>query len=146
MAHVEEPNNVTQAPPETPEWNHCAYQGEVHLAYAPWQHFSLETRLAQGEQWVRRMSETPSTTSSPESIAIHLRFVLQCTSNLWCNAPPICIVHKIHPKSRVSLWESFSYFWHYQDVCCSYYAESAPTCRATCPAFLQQSSLWWFKA
>ena len=33
----------------------------------------------------RRMSETPTTTTSKESIAIHLQFVLQYASNLYCS-------------------------------------------------------------
>ena len=34
----------------------------------------------------RSMSETPTTTTSQKSIAIHLQFVLQCSSKLYCNA------------------------------------------------------------
>ena len=33
----------------------------------------------------RRMSETPTTTTCQKSIAIHLPFVLQCASNLYCS-------------------------------------------------------------
>ena len=39
---------------------------------------------------LRRMAETPTTTTSQKSIAIHLPFVLQYASNLYCSAfgPP----------------------------------------------------------
>ena len=40
---------------------------------------------------IRRTSETPTTTTSLRSIAIHLQFVLQYASYLYCGAPPICI-------------------------------------------------------
>ena len=40
----------------------------------------------------RRMSETPTTTTSHKSIAIHLQFVLQYAANLYCSTPPICIL------------------------------------------------------
>ena len=35
---------------------------------------------------VRRLSETPTSTTSQKSIAIHLQFVLQYASNLYCSA------------------------------------------------------------
>ena len=35
---------------------------------------------------IRRVSETPTTTTSQKNIAIHLQFVLQYASNLYCSA------------------------------------------------------------
>ena len=35
---------------------------------------------------IRRMSETPTTTTSQKSIAIHLQFVLEYASNVYCSA------------------------------------------------------------
>ena len=56
----------------------------------------------------RRMSEPPSTTTSQESIAIHLQFVLQYA--FWChtalrkgkyfNTPPICIAARLPSVSQ----------------------------------------------
>ena len=37
-------------------------------------------------QYFRRTSETPTTTASQKSIAIHIQFVLQHASNLYCNS------------------------------------------------------------
>ena len=63
---------------------------------------------------LRRMSDTPTTATSQKSIAIHLQFVLQYASNLYCSAfgaafgapmlrgkgstvstPPICIAARL---------------------------------------------------
>ena len=46
----------------------------------------MTNRPTDGGTWVRRMSETPTTTTSRKSIAIHLQFVLQYASNLYCHA------------------------------------------------------------
>ena len=46
--------------------------------------FSREFR--DSRDFIRRMSETPATTTSQKTIAIHLQFVLQYASNLHCSA------------------------------------------------------------
>ena len=43
-------------------------------------------RFEIAERLLRRMSETPTSTTSQKSIAIHLQFVLQDASNLYCSA------------------------------------------------------------
>ena len=77
------------------------------------------------------MSETPTTTTSQKSIAIHLQFVLQYTSNLYCSTlgalrseereycqysshlyrstPPICIAIRLPFVSQ--------YFWENRGGC-----------------------------
>ena len=63
---------------------HRANSNKCGVAAAPhkkckWARQHLETP-------VRRISETLATTTSQKSIAIHLQFVLQYASNLYCNA------------------------------------------------------------
>ena len=67
------------------------------------QHPALENTSLRRQTLIRKMSETPTTTTSQKSIAIHLQFVLQYASNLYCSTsgtpsshlyrstPPICI-------------------------------------------------------
>ena len=54
---------------------------------------------------LRRMSETPTTTTSQKSIAIHLLFVLQYASHLYRNTPPICIAIRL-PFVSQYFWEN----------------------------------------
>ena len=73
----------------------------------------------QGNSILRRMSETPTTSASQKSIAIHIQFVLQYASNLNRSAfgapelqgkgntfgdPPICIAVRLPFVLQSSLW------------------------------------------
>ena len=53
-----------------------------HFAYNVPQDFVCREKYSSG----RRMSETPTTTTFQKSIAVHLQFVLQYASNLYCSA------------------------------------------------------------
>ena len=64
--------------------------GSIHkgLPFAPLRveaELSCLHALAPPYILLRRTSETPTTTTSQKSIAIHLQFVLQYASNLYCS-------------------------------------------------------------
>ena len=96
----------------------------AHLCMCAWPTGHQGTSdVCQHDGKLRRMSETPTTTTSQKSIAIHLPFVLQCASNLYCSTfgplqgkycqysshlyrstPPICIAIRL-PFVSQCFWE-----------------------------------------
>ena len=81
--------------------------------------------MTPGGGWIIRMSETPTTTTSQKSIAIHFQFVLQCPSNLYCST------FSAHTSGQREILSALSHL----------YRSTPPICIALPPPFVSQKNL-----
>ena len=66
-------------------WSHCQILDPLRGVVVSHLNCGNPERQKHTNEFIRRMSETPTTTTSPKSITIHLPFVLQYASNLYCS-------------------------------------------------------------